>query len=366
MSQNSNMPIQNPFKDLESLVRKNIMDLKPYSSARDEFSGKDGIFLDANENPFGDLLPSPLGEGPGMRLNRYPDPYQRELKQKLAEFKSVPAENIFIGNGSDEVIDLTYRIFCEPGKDNVIICPPTYGMYEVSANINDAAIQRVDLRAGTFQLNTNAVIAAINKNTKLIFICSPNNPTGNSMKLADIKLLLEKFNGIVIVDEAYIDLASSQSLIAQLPLYPNLLIMQTFSKAWGLAGARVGIAYADAKIISLLNKVKPPYNVSEINQKAALKALDNVQEFENKKQIILKEKELIIKQLNKLPKVKFIYPSDANFLLVEVDNADKVYTDLVAQKVITRNRSSVVKNCIRITVGSPEENQKLIDALNNL
>lgn len=338
--------------NLENIVRKNILSLKPYSSARDEFSGKDGVFLDANENPFGEL-------------NRYPDPYQRELKQKLSKFKSVPAENIFIGNGSDEVIDLTYRIFCEPGKDNVIICPPTYGMYEVSANINDAAIQKADLTAGTFQLNTKAILASINKNTKLIFICSPNNPTGNSMKWADIKLLLEKFNGIVAVDEAYIDFTNTPSLITQLPNYPNLLILQTFSKAWGLAGVRVGIAYADQKIINLFNKVKPPYNVSEINQRAALMALDNMAEFEKRKQVILKEKELIIKQLNKLPKVKFIYPSDANFLLVEVDDADKVYNDLVSQKVITRNRSSVVKNCIRMTVGSPEENQKLIGALEN-
>jgi histidinol-phosphate aminotransferase len=339
--------------NLESIVRKNILSLKPYSSARDEFSGRDGIFLDANENPFGEL-------------NRYPDPYQKELKQKLSKLKNVPAENIFIGNGSDEVIDLTFRIFCEPGQDNVIICPPTYGMYEVSANINNVAIKKVNLKPETFQLDTDQIITAIDDKTKLIFVCCPNNPTGNGVKWLDIKRILESFNGIVVVDEAYIDFASYNSLIPQLPNYSNLLIMQTFSKAWGLAGARVGIAYADAKIISLFNKVKPPYNVSEINQKAALKALDNVTEFEKRKQIILKEKKLIIKELNKSPKVKYVYPSEANFLLIEVDNADKVYNDLVGKKVITRNRHSLVKNCIRITVGSPEENQKLIDALNNL
>jgi len=345
----SKMP-QSPFRDLGSLVRKNILSLKPYSSARDEFSGKDGVFLDANENPFGEL-------------NRYPDPYQRELKQKLGKLKNVPAEQIFIGNGSDEVIDLTFRIFCEPGKDNIIICPPTYGMYEVSANINDVAVQKVDLTEGTFQLNTEKILGAINKNTKLIFVCCPNNPTGNGVKWLDIKKILENFNGIVVVDEAYIDFASYKSLITELPNYQNLLIMQTFSKAWGLAGARVGIAYADAKIISLFNKVKPPYNVSELNQKAALKALDNCPEFEKRKNIILKEKILIINKLKELSKVKNIYPSEANFLLIEVDNADNIYNDLVSKKVITRHRSNLVKNCIRITIGSPEENEKLINAL---
>ena len=339
--------------NLETIVRKNILSLKPYSSARDEFSGKDGVFLDANENPFGEL-------------NRYPDPYQRELKQNLGQLKKISSENVFIGNGSDEVIDLTYRIFCEPDKDNVIICPPTYGMYEVSANINDVAIQKVDLLPEVFQLDTDKILAAINKNTKLIFVCCPNNPTGNSVKWADIKKILENFNGIVVVDEAYIDFASYQSLITQLPNYSNLLIMQTFSKAWGLAGARVGIAYADAKIISLFNKVKPPYNVSELNQKAVLKALGNYPEFEKNKKIILKEKELIINKLKELPKVKKIHPSEANFLLVEVENADKIYNELVAQKIITRNRNNVVKNCIRITIGSPEENQKLIEALNKI
>ncbi len=339
--------------NLESIIRKNILSLKPYSSARDEFSGKDGIFLDANENPYGPL-------------NRYPDPYQRTLKQKLSEYKKVSVENIFIGNGSDEVIDLTYRIFCEPRKDSAIICPPTYGMYEVSANINDAILQKVNLFPETFQLDTSNILSAINKNSKLIFICCPNNPTGNGVKWEDIKKILESFNGIVVVDEAYIDFASYKSLITQLPNYQNLLIMQTFSKAWGLAGARVGIAYADAKIIALFNKVKPPYNVSELNQQAAINALNNISNFERNKQVILNEKALIINKLKELYKVKRIYFSEANFLLIEVDNADKIYTDLVNKKVITRNRNSVVKNCIRITVGSPQENQKLIEALKQL
>ena len=339
--------------NLESIVRRNILSLKPYSSARDEFSGKDGVFLDANENPFGEL-------------NRYPDPYQRELKQKLSKLKNVPAEQIFIGNGSDEVIDLTFRIFCHPGKDNIIICPPTYGMYEVSANINDAAIQKMDLTEGKFQLNRDKILGTINKNTKLIFVCCPNNPTGNGVKWLDIKKILESFNGIVVVDEAYIDFASYDSLITQLPNHPNLLILQTFSKAWGLAGARVGIAYADAKIISLFNKVKPPYNVSELNQKAALKALDNYPEFEERKEVILNERTLIINKLKELSKVKKIYPTDANFLLIEVDNAGKIYNDLVEKKIITRNRNTLVKNCIRITIGSPEENQKLIEAFKQI
>jgi len=339
--------------NLENIVRKNILALKPYSSARDEFSGKEGIFLDANENPFGEL-------------NRYPDPYQRDLKQKLAGLKSIQADNIFIGNGSDEVIDLTYRIFCEPGKDNVILCPPTYGMYEVSANTNNVVVQNVSLSNQTFQLNTERILAAITENTKLIFVCCPNNPTGNGVKWADIKRILEGFNGIVVVDEAYIDFASYNSLITRLPDYPNLLIMQTFSKAWGLAGARIGIAYADSRIISLFNKVKPPYNVSELNQKAALTALDNYTEFEKRKGLILKERSLLINKLEELSQVKKIYPTEANFMLLEVENAEAVYNNLVGKKIIVRNRSSLVKNCIRITVGSAEENQKLVEAFKQL
>jgi len=337
--------------EINKLVRKNILALKPYSSARDEFSGKDGVFLDANENPFGEL-------------NRYPDPHQLDLKKKLSEIKSVPTSNIFVGNGSDEVIDLTFRIFCNPGKDNALIFSPTYGMYEVSAEINDVELIKIPLTA-SFQIDFDGLENHLADETlKLIFICSPNNPSGNNIE--DIKTVLQKFKGIVIVDEAYIDFSKTGSLIAKIDQYPNLIVMQTFSKAWGLAAARVGMAYSNDTIISLYNKVKPPYNVSEPNQKAALKALENVAEFEKRKSIILEQRTWLENQLPGLAVVLKIYPSDANFLLVEVTDANKIYNELVNQKVITRNRNSIVKNCIRITVGSPEENKILIDALKKL
>lgn len=351
MKGEENKSPQSPIRDLGQIVRKNILALKPYSSARDEFSGKDGVFLDANENPFGEL-------------NRYPDPYQRELKEKLSKLRSVPAENIFIGNGSDEVIDLTYRIFCEPGKDKALTFSPTYGMYDVSAGINEIELIKVPLNA-SFQIDTNDIEKYLSdKNLKIIFICSPNNPTANILNGIDV--ILEKFTGIVVVDEAYIDFSNVPSWKDKISLYPNLIVSQTFSKAWGLAAARVGIAYADAKIIALFNKVKPPYNVSELNQQAALKALNNSAEFEKIKESILEQKQFIINKLQSSSKVKKIYPSDANFLLIEVEDADKTYNDLVAKKIITRNRNSVIKNCIRITVGSPEENQKLIEAFKQL
>jgi histidinol-phosphate aminotransferase len=337
--------------EINKLVRKNILALKPYSSARDEFSGKDGVFLDANENPFGEL-------------NRYPDPHQMELKKKLSEIKSVPTSNIFVGNGSDEVIDLTFRIFCNPGKDKALIFSPTYGMYEVSAEINDVELIKIPLTA-SFQIDFTSLENHLADETlKLIFICSPNNPSGNNID--NIETVLQKFSGIVIVDEAYIDFSKTGSLIAKIDQYPNLIVMQTFSKAWGLAAARVGMAYSNDTIISVYNKVKPPYNVSEPNQKAALKALENVAEFEKRKSIILGQRTWLENQLPGLAVVLKIYPSDANFLLVEMSDANKIYNELVNQKVITRNRHSIVKNCIRITVGSPEENQILIEALKRL
>jgi histidinol-phosphate aminotransferase len=337
--------------EINKLVRKNILSLKPYSSARDEFSGTDGVFLDANENPFGEL-------------NRYPDPHQKELKTKLSRIKSVPVENIFVGNGSDEVIDLTFRIFCKPGKDKALIFTPTYGMYEVSAEINDVELIKVPL-TDSFQIDFKTLENYIDEeNLKLIFICSPNNPTANSLE--NIENVLQKFNGIVIVDEAYIDFSKASSFLSKISLYPNLIVMQTFSKAWGLAAARVGMAFSNDLIISLYNKVKPPYNVSGPNQKEALRALENVAEFEKRKSIILKQKTWLQNQLADLAVVIKIYPSDANFLLVEMTDANRIYNELVNQKVITRNRHNVVKNCIRITVGSPEENRILIDALNKL
>ncbi len=335
-------------EDINKLVRKNILSLKPYSSARDEFSGKDGVFLDANENPFGEL-------------NRYPDPHQKELKKKLSGIKTIPVDNIFVGNGSDEVIDLTFRIFCNPAKDKALIFTPTYGMYEVSAEINEVELIKVPLKA-SFQIDFDALENYLDdENLKLIFICSPNNPTGNNLE--NIEKVLQKFKGIVIVDEAYIDFSNSGSFLAKIDQYPNLIVMQTFSKAWGLAAARVGMAYSNDLIISLFNKIKPPYNVSEPNQKAALKALGDITGFEKRKAIILEQRTWLENQLSGLAVVIKIYPSDANFLLVEMTDANKIYDDLVNQKVITRNRHSVVQNCIRITVGSPEENGLLVKAL---
>lgn len=337
--------------ELAKIVRKNILNLKPYSSARDEFSGKDGVFLDANENPYG-------------TLNRYPDPHQKELKKKLSELKSIAEENIFIGNGSDEVIDLAFRIFCNPGKDKALTFSPTYGMYDVSAEINEVDLIKIPLNR-SFQIDLNILENHLNEESlKLIFICSPNNPSGNSIE--NIERVLQKFKGIVIVDEAYIDFSKADSYIKKLDQYPNLIVSQTFSKAWGLAAARIGTAYSSAEIISLFNKTKPPYNVSELNQKAALNALENSSEFEKRKDIIIEQKKLLEEKLKKLAVIKKVYPSDSNFILVETSDANWVYNELVNQKVITRNRNSLVKNCIRITVGTPEENQKLINALSKL
>ncbi len=332
--------------DLQSLVRPNIWALKPYSSARDEFTGDEGIFLDANENPFG-------------RKNRYPDPHQRLLKHALSERKQLPVENIFIGNGSDEVIDLVYRIFCEPAKDRVILCPPTYGMYEVSANIHNVEVNHVPL-TDDFELNIDEILS---HDARCLFVCSPNNPTGNRLK--NVERLLEEFRGIVVVDEAYIDFCDDKSFTEMLPKYPNLIVMQTFSKAWALASARVGIAYASAGIIALMDKTKPPYNVSAFNQEEALKALSKPEKYAYRVKVILEQRALLEKELEKISVVQRVYPSDANFLLVEVDDADKLYNHLVTQKVIVRNRNSVVRNCLRITVGTPEENRLLLEALGN-
>jgi histidinol-phosphate aminotransferase len=338
------------MKTLQELIRPTIQKLKPYSSARDEYKGSDGIFLDANENPFGDL-------------NRYPDPYQKKLKSKLAELKSVSASSIFIGNGSDEVIDLAFRIFCQPGKDKALTFSPTYGMYEVSAAINDVELIKVSLNS-EFQIDFDSTRPFLSDpSIKLIFICSPNNPTGNS--IFGIEKILKLFNGIVIIDEAYIDFSDRDSWLKKLDAFPNLIISQTFSKAWGLAAARVGLAFANPEIINWFNKVKPPYNVSELNQQAALSALEKKDETLTKINLIKSEKIELEKKLISLEIVKKIYPSDGNFLLVEVWNADRIYKGLTDQKVVVRNRNSVVKNCLRITVGSPEENVKLLNALQN-
>lgn len=339
--------------DIKNLVRKNILSLKPYSSARDEFEGENGIFLDANENPFGEL-------------NRYPDPYQLKIKQRLSELNQIPSENIFLGNGSDEVIDLAFRIFCEPKKDKVLIFSPTYGMYEVSANINDVELINLELNKD-FQIDLETLKPYFeDENLKIIFICSPNNPTGNSIK--NIKYILENFNGIVFIDEAYIDFSPEESFRNQIKNYPNIIVSQTFSKAWGMASVRVGIAYASKKIIKFYNKVKPPYNISQLNQDAILNTLNDekINQVSENIKIILEEKKSLIQNLKKLNLVKTIFPSDANFVLIAVDNADLVYQELVNQNVIIRNRNSVIKNCLRITVGSPEENLKLIETLQTI
>ena len=336
---------------LKNIVRENIFNLKAYSSARNEFSGTEGVFLDANENPFGEL-------------NRYPDPNQRELKEKLSELKSVPVENIFIGNGSDEIIDLTYRIFCNPGADKALTFSPTYGMYQVSAEINNIKLTSI-LLDSSFQIDFKTLDNILeDKSIKLIFICSPNNPTGNIIN--DIDKLLNKFNGIVFVDEAYIDFSNTDSWISKINKYPNLIVSQTFSKAWALASARVGVAYAHVDIISIFNKVKAPYNVSALNQKAALEALNNHSEFEKTKDMIMTQREILKKKLSIMYIVKKMYDSDSNFILIEVEDADNVYNELINRKVITRNRNSLVKNCIRITVGSARENEQLLTALTEI
>jgi len=342
---------------LDKLVRKNIKSLKPYSSARHEFTGEASVFLDANENAYG----SPIVVEP---FNRYPDPLQWELKFQLAKIKGVPAENIFVGNGSDEVIDLAYRIFCNPGKDNVIICPPTYGMYEVSANINDVEVRKVNLLEG-FQLDVEGILAATDKKTKLLFICSPNNPTGNNMNRADVELLLNNFPGIIIIDEAYINYSRQKTFIQELTEYPNLIVMQTLSKAWGLAALRLGLCYASMDMIDLFNKVKPPYNVNKASQQLALESLRDTEQVNNWIREVVLEKDYLAKELNDFSFVEKVYPSDANFFLMKVKDADRLYNYLAEHKVIVRNRSKEVmcENCLRITIGTPDENQQLLNLL---
>ncbi len=342
--------------DLNKLIRDNIKNLTPYSSARHEFTGKASVFLDANENAYGSPLP--------QKFNRYPDPLQWQLKFQLARIKGVPAENIFIGNGSDEVIDLAYRVFCNPGKDNMIICPPTYGMYEVSANINDVQCKKVNLTAG-FQPDVEGILTAVDEHTKLLFICSPNNPTGNNMNRADVETLLNNFPGIIIIDEAYINYSKQKTFIPELTEYPNLVVMQTLSKAWGLAALRLGLCYASMDIIDIFNKVKPPYNVNEASQQLGLEALQDTATVNNWIKEVVAQKATLINEMQSLAYIEKIYPSDANFILVKVKNASALYDYLAANEVIVRNRSKEVHcdNCLRITIGTPAENTILISLL---
>jgi histidinol-phosphate aminotransferase len=349
--------------DLNNILRENIKKLVPYSSARDEYKGKEGIFLDANENSFG--APVSALEFGSVKLNRYPDPLQIDVKGKLSKIKGLPIENIFLGNGSDEAIDILFRAFCDPAKDNVIVCPPTYGMYEVSATINDVAVVKIPLLPESFQLDEENILRAITLNTKLIFICCPNNPTGNGVSWETIKVLLEKFNGIVVIDEAYINFASYRSLIPELLNYPNLVILQTLSKAWGLAGLRVGMAFASEPIIDIFNKIKPPYNINAVSQQIVFDALDNVSLVNKWIKEIVAERERLTLAFSRLPFVKKVYKSDANFLLVKVGDPVQVYDYLTKSKIVIRDRSKVAlcEGCLRFTIGTKEENDIVLGQL---
>jgi len=338
--------------NIDKLLRTNIRDLQPYSCARDEFKGEASVYLDANENPY------------NAPYNRYPDPLQWEVKDLITKVKHVPAENIFLGNGSDEPIDLLYRAFCEPRIDNVVAIEPTYGMYKVCASINDVEYRKV-LLDENFQFTADSLLAATNLYTKLIWLCSPNNPTGNSMDRKEIVKLLTSFEGIVVLDEAYIDFASEGSFSGFLSQYPNLVILQTFSKAWGSAAIRLGMAFASTEIIGILNKIKYPYNINILTQKQALTALKNAGQTKAWVETLLAERTVLVQELEKLPLVEHIYPTDANFVLVKVPDANAVYHYLVDKSIIVRNRNTVslCMGCVRITVGTPEENKTLLEEL---
>lgn len=339
---------------IENLIRENIKSLKPYSSAREEFknSASNLVYLDANENPF------------DTGLNRYPDPQQNLVKAALAKIKNVSREQLLLGNGSDEVLDLIFRVFCEPKVDTVIVLPPTYGMYEVLANTNDVKILNISL-LDNYQPNVDEILKAQNSQTKLLFLCSPNNPTANSFNADKIETLIKKFTGIVIIDEAYIDFSSQESWIGRLNEFPNLIVIQTLSKAYGLAGIRLGACYSSTKIISVLNKIKPPYNVNQLTQQTALKALQNSIKTNNEIAIIISERNKLKTDLEEISFIVKVYPSDANFLLVKVDNAIVRYNQLVEYGIIVRNRTNqpICENCLRFTVGTKEENKKLMKTL---
>ncbi len=342
--------------NIENLLRENIKNLMPYSSARDEYNGDIGIFLDANENSFGSI--------PEGNLNRYPDPHQSRVKEKLAKIKNTNSKNIFIGNGSDEAIDLLFRAFCEPGKDSCLIMPPTYGMYKVAADINNIEVIEVPLTT-QFEIDIDEVIENISTNTKLLFICSPNNPSGNLLDRDLIRKILKGFNGIVIIDEAYIDFALKESWIGELTNFKNLVVLQTFSKAWGLANIRVGMAFGDEEIISVFNKIKYPYNVNGVSQKKVLDALNNEVKKEQVVEAIISERNKLAKILLTKKIVDDVYPSDSNFILAKIKSADKVYNYLLDNKIIVRNRSNMINcnECLRFTVGAEEENIKLLNIL---
>lgn len=343
------------MKDLKDLVRRNVWNMKPYSSARDEFQGNASVFLDANENPY---------NGP---YNRYPDPMQWELKEKIAALKGVKRESIFLGNGSDEAIDLVIRAFCEPGADNIVSIDPSYGMYEVAANVNNVAFRKVRLD-DRFDLDTDRLLEAAADDTKVIFLCSPNNPTGNNLSRDRLYQVLDAFQGIVVIDEAYVDFSTEPSFLGELENFPNLMVLQTMSKAWGAAGIRLGMAFASPEIITVLNKIKYPYNVNLLTQEYALSRLNETRNKEMQVETIIHERERLQEELPKINCVRKIYPTDANFLLVEVTDANAIYEKLVQRGIIVRNRTNVTlcNGCLRITVGKPDENKELIMALKEL
>ncbi|MDI9309470.1 MAG: histidinol-phosphate transaminase [Limnohabitans sp.] len=343
--------------NIQELTRTNVKNMKPYSSARDEFEDfeKDMVFLDANENPFDN------------GINRYPDPLQKDLKAKIASIKNISSENIVLGNGSDEVLDLLFRAFCEPNVDNIITLPPTYGMYEVLANLN--AIENREVLLDTnFEPNLDEIFSKINANTKIIFLCSPNNPTGNTFSKETVLTLLQNFNGIVLLDEAYIDFSEKESWLQSLKDYPNLVISQTLSKAFGMAGLRLGILYASKEIVTVLNKIKPPYNVNVLTQSKASNELELYSEIKDKTVYLQKEKDILSKALLQIKYIEKVYPSDTNFILIKVDDASKRYNQLLADGIVVRNRSNqpLLENCLRITVGTKEENNKLLTVLKSI
>ncbi|MGB1517251.1 MAG: histidinol-phosphate transaminase [Flavobacteriaceae bacterium] len=343
--------------DIQKLVRPHIADLQPYSSARDEFDAveREIVYLDANENPFDN------------GVNRYPDPQQRKLKEVIARRRGVAANQLLLGNGSDEVLDLIFRAFCIPNQDKIIVMPPTYGMYRVLANINCISLDEVSLN-NDFQLVTKDILNQISSQTKAIFLCSPNNPSGNSFRRGDILTLLQSFTGLLVIDEAYIDFSTQKSLASDLPSYPNLIITQTLSKAYGLAGIRLGICMASEEIINILNKIKPPYNINSLTQERAISALEDWDTTQRQITQLIAERKGLFAQLEKISFVEKVYPSDANFLLVRVDDANKRYAQLIQNNIVVRNRSKQVgcENCLRLSVGTPQENQILIETLNRL
>ncbi len=341
--------------DLNNLLRKNIIDLKPYSSARDEYSGEAMVFLDANENPFNEPF------------NRYPDPLQRKVKEKVSELKKISVDQVFLGNGSDEPIDLSIRAFCEPGADNIVTIHPTYGMYKVAADINNVEVKMVSLNED-FSLNPVNILNAANERTKMIFLCSPNNPTGNSLAKDAMLEIIRNFQGIVVLDEAYVDFAPGKSLLPGLKDFPNLIILQTFSKAWGMAGIRLGMAFASSEIISVLNKIKYPYNLNVLTQQKALELLNNQEQVNKWVKLLIAERQKMAELLKEFPFVNKIYPSDANFLLVQMFDAPGIYAYLVEKGVIVRDRSKIhlCDNSLRITIGTSEENNQLLKTLKEL